>query len=937
MTFFSSLSRIFLILLSIAFSFSIAMSQTTIERVEDDALAQPYNLGFEFGTEGRLPIGWWLMKNAQELGFSAETYTGQSVEGRHSMIIQNLKTENLSLEGRMDASAVVYQTIDAYLYRGRKIRVSAAGKAKDINSGNGFRVWIRAKFREENPGEEAYNDDYIKSTEWATDVVEFRIPRDADIIEFGVETRGEGPYYIDAFQVEYADRKTVTKTAARELTSQEKAAIYDLGSLQYTIKAFNPFFEGAGINWNSLLYNGINEIVNKGKSFKEVVNEIYVPYTSGLKVADKPIKAAPIKREKAYDEFVAYAWTHKGIYNMNMSDPLSSAVVNIYQPVPDQQYIVYKTVKLDEGIKGLPVDMSAMVKTDPIGPGAHAQLWLRYEGDNGQILRTRTMYDDMIRATDWTKVRLLDTVPSIAKKMTFALVVTGNGNFWFDDVKVGFKQGPMITYITMQNDDFEDDPSYPMTWNVAEGAQNVRYRMGIDKEVSYNGNALKVWTPRNEFDQLVQEGETISLSYGTEENPVYINMPLSTYIQMMKTKPEVAKGPEDSFKNYPPLAYDSEDMISRLTLVADIAGMKENFSLENLNKNEIYTLMDEAAQGNSDMAGLMNNAVRAMDDPAARYWNIYEYDRFTIPAYLEAMQGEYVLVSNSYDTEKFSVGDRIISINGKNIWDEINDYVDRSHDANKLLALRKALLDIVSFPLPENIELGVIDSSGKQRTVSLLADFPANKVSQPSPGMSKILDDSTAYVDLRPFSDEDFKAMVENLADYKTLIFDMRGASAINEYMLGYFIDEPIDNIEYRLRIYTKPGRPSDTLVFKDKIRPLKGLENKEVYFLIDERTSGSLEQIAFLVRDNRIGKLVGFPTSGTLAQTNSTTLPGDYNLMLAAFDAYNPEGQPLKGIAVKPDILSGSELRAVYMGYDNVIVMAYQDSKQKNSSDVNK
>jgi C-terminal processing protease CtpA/Prc len=298
------------------------------------------------------------------------------------------------------------------------------------------------------------------------------------------------------------------------------------------------------------------------------------------------------------------------------------------------------------------------------------------------------------------------------------------------------------------------------------------------------------------------------------------------------------------------------------------------------------------------------------------------------------MQGEYVMVTNTYDQDKFKLGDRLVSINGKNIWDEINEYVDRSHDANKLLALRKALIDLVSFPLPQEIELGLMDSTGKVRNINIMADFPAGKVSQPGPGITKKLDEQTAYIDLRVFSDEDVQKMVPGLVEYETLIFDIRGGSEISEYMLGYFTDSPIDNIEYRLNIFNRPGMPTDTLIFADKISPLQGLEGKKVYFLIDERTSGTMEQIAFLVKENNLGKLVGFPTSGTIAQTNSTTLLGDYNLMLTAFKGYNSEGQPLQGIAVKPDLLSASDLRAVYMGYDNVIMMAYKDSQETRGTE---
>jgi|GEM_PF-5156071 len=917
------------IIFTLAFCITIfvsVLSPSHSQIVETDAIAQPFNLDFEYSPEGLLPTGWWIGSTSKDIGFVAVASREQYADGQQSLLVVNTKPTDLTIEGQADAQATVFQTVDAFQYRGRKVRISVAGKLKDINSGNGFRVWIRDKFADGKIGAQGYNDEYISATEWTTDMVEFRVDNRADFIEFGIETRGQGPFFLDAFQVEYADRIIVTPMPPQQLNDKIKNNIYTLGSIQYAIKAFNPYFEGAVTNWTSVLYSGIKDAV-AGKDLKEIIRNRYQPIVSGMKISSQPIKETPLKRQEKYDEMVSYAWTHKGIYNMNMSDPLSSAVVNIYQPVRDQQAVVFKTTKISQEIKGLPVNLSAMIKTAPIGPGAHAQLWLRYENRDNRIIATKTMYDDMVRTSDWTKIRLLDTVPSDADKMTFALVVTGEGKFWFDDVKVGFKQGEMITYINMENDDFEDSDDFPESWKVTDGTYDFRYRVGIDQDISYNGNALKVWTPKSEFENLAKEGETITLEYLDDKQPLYVNFPLNVYMAGIRTYPKPEIDIKEVRKQYLPLALSSEDLISRLTLVADIAGMKENFSIENLTKDEIMQMMDEAGSGSVSLSELMKMGIKYMDDPAARAWNISEYDRYTIPAYLEALSGEYIVVTNTYDENLFKIGDRVVDINGKPIWDEVNNYVDKSADPNKLLSLRKALIDLVSFPLPNKIEIGIIDTSGARRLVKVTADFPASKVSQRGLGATKEMDEETVYIDLRSMNDKKFKNIAEEMGKYETYLFDMRGSSAISEYMLGYFTDEEIENVEYRLKIFNRPGPPTDTLIFESTIKPLEGLEDKEVYFLIDERTSGSMELIAYLARENNIGKLVGMPTSGTLAEANSTTIIDDYNLMLTAFEAYDNKGKPLRGIATSPHILSGSDIKSVYLGYDNVIIMAYKDS----------
>jgi C-terminal processing protease CtpA/Prc len=912
-------SKVLFFVFSLIIGYSASKSQLV-----NDGLAQPFNLGFEFSPEGKLPTGWWINDDYKQKNFVALATREQARTGQQSILIVNSKFKSMSPEAAKSEPAAISQTIDAHLYRGRKLRVSVFGKGAQ-DAGDGFRIWIKDVFYDNEGGSYRQKEGFISTTEWTKDEIEFTVNKNADMIAIGVETRGKGPYFFDDFNIEYADREDVENIALRPISEQEKKDIYNLGVFQYTLKAFHPGFEAVALKWNGVLHKSVSDII-AGKDLVNILEDNYTPYLGGLKVSKLPIEAITYPREKKFSGMIAYSYMHKGIYNPSVSDPLASTAVNIYQPILDQQLIIFKSAKLAENTFGQPVELSAMVKTDPVGPGSHAQLWIRYTNGNN-TLKTRAMYDDMVRSKEWTKVRLTDTVPMDAEKISIVLTVFGNGSFWFDDVKLGFPDKGITTFTNLENDDFDDDPNYPVSWNIADGAMRDSYRISIDKEESYNGNALKVWTAESGFKTLASEGTTKVIELGQGSDKIYYRFPLSVYSVGLGTYPKPEFVIEKVSDVYNDVNYSDEDLVSRLAIVSDLAGLKETFDFVDLSDEEINKLFDLAVTPGGDMEALVSKAIKYLDDPSAKAWNLSTYDRFTIPAYLEAVTGEYIVVSNTYNDSLFHVGDRIIKINGKNIWDQINAYIDETGDVNKILSLRKALLDVVSFPVPTRLEIGLIDTLGKERKVDLEANYPISQVSGPTLGTTFKFDENTAYIDLRSLSDKDFKSLTEKLENYSTLIFDLRGKSTITEYMLGYFIDEPIENVKYKLKIFTEPMVSTDTLNFGGSIKPLDGLGGKSVYFLIDERTSGGLEQIAFLAKENNLGTLVGMPTSGTIGQTNITTLPGDYNLVLGVFQSYYKD-KYLKGLATVPDVVSATDIKSVYLGYDSVVLRAYQHSK---------
>ncbi|GAB5466542.1 MAG: hypothetical protein Kapaf2KO_19780 [Candidatus Kapaibacteriales bacterium] len=892
----------------------------------DDALPQPYNLDFEIGDENSLPDGWWLGKIHREYGYQAKISTERKASGQQSLFIKNSQAATATEEIRNTVSCIVFQTIEASKFKGRTVRITASGMPASADV-SGFRVFVRERFANGNAGAGDYNDDFVKQEAWAVDQIEYRFSTKADYFEFGVETKGVGSYYIDDFKIEYIDRTEVEPVASREITDRETDAIFNIAKVNYAFKAFNPFDEGGLINWNSVLYTSIKDVLS-GKTSREIIDDRYVPIVAGLKVSDNMIQPVPIKREESFDPFGAMAWVHKGIYNENAADALGSRTTNIYQPITDMQASVFKTSRISEDLQGSTLVVNGVVATEPIGPGAHAQIWLRYETKDGKALRIRTMFDDMIRAKNWSKIRIKDTIPAEAEKLTVALVYYGLGKAYFDDVQVGIEQGKIIQYIDLGNKGFENSVGYPEGWNISNETSDNKYFVTVTEEKVFNGKkSLMISSPRTEFDKLPQEGETVTIKLTENGKDFFINFPVSLYIKNMVTYPTTKTPKGDLKKGYPMYSLKEEDMVSRLTLVSEFVGLNENFGFSSPSITQAKAVLKSTANGESDSKGALMTLLRLRGDAGARLWETFNYDRYTIPAYFEFVENG-IVATNVY-SEQINIGDKILSVNGVSIYDMVYYLSDNSPDQNKMLAARKALLDVLSFGEETDLKIELESPDGKKREVAVTADYPIAKISGNKLPPNSMLSEGTLYIDLREINDEEFKKAVKKIEGFDNLVFDMRGSSNLSEYMLGYFIDKPIDNITFDLPVFSRPGVANDVLSFKSSIKPLEpSLQDLKIYMIVDERTSSTLEQIAYLAKTNELATLIGTPTSGSISEQNYTTIGDRYTLALTVFNAYSERGTnrlPLNGLGVKPDHFIPLDFTSVTKKVDPAVLKAIE------------
>jgi hypothetical protein len=102
------------------------------------------------------------------------------------------------------------QQIDAFPYRGKLIRLSAAIRTDVSGPGNQAYLWLRVTKKFFGPSALSFYDNMddrpITNSDWHIYDIVGKVPPDSDVIGFGLALVGEGKAWLDAVSVEVIEK-----------------------------------------------------------------------------------------------------------------------------------------------------------------------------------------------------------------------------------------------------------------------------------------------------------------------------------------------------------------------------------------------------------------------------------------------------------------------------------------------------------------------------------------------------------------------------------------------------------------------------------------------------------------------------------------------------------------------------------------------------------
>ena len=216
---------------------------------------------------------------------------------------------------------------------------------------------------------------------------------------------------------------------------------------------------------------------------------------------------------------------------------------------------------------------------------------------------------------------------------------------------------------------------------------------------------------------------------------------------------------------------------------------------------------------------------------------------------------------------------------------------------------------------------------GKMVDVTLLHELD-DPLSAHAHASVEELADRITYIDLTSIEPSELDQTVQSLVEVRGVVFDLRGypRGPVHD-VLEHLIVEP-DDWKGWMRVLLARG-PDGDLVEAERFE--WNQQSKEprigapVVFLTNEQAISYSESILGLVKFHGLGTIVGSNTAGSNGNVVRLSLPGGFRVTCTGMYVIGPDGGPLQGLGIEPDMQVLPTIEGLRAGRDEVLEHALE------------
>ncbi|MFH1052248.1 MAG: S41 family peptidase [bacterium] len=930
--------KIFSVIL-LVFGFSI-FSMNAVER-----LLQPYNLSFEDGVAGGLPNGWYMATKFEDKGFKAFTNNKEALKGNNCLqfnfggITDTTAISGDSIEFISDPYGFVYQSVDAKDFRGKKIKFKVAVFTENLKDSSNCRLRLTAHFLKDKPSQNFIGDSIPLKSGWNYYEIVGDIDEDADMLNYGVLLSGLGYILIDDVSIEYEnDNAIYNVTDNRVLNPQELENLIAFAKLMGNVRYFYPGFEVVELDWEKFTLTGV-EYIESAKDKKELVEslkKLFLPIAPGLEIAVGKITSVTKTKPPQALEDIALSWLHIGAYVGIPIKNFSNQLKNIYLPTRQREAPAIQIIDALP-LRGKKIRFSAYIKTDVYPLDGHAQLWLGIDGANEQVVVFNTTIDEgPIISKQWTKHWVDAEVPEDASIIRLGLVMLGDGKIWFDNSSLQVLENTKEKEKNYsKNPNFEDGEVGGMLlgWTFPESAEKAGYKCKTIASQYYQGKkSLEIASDENTRIIMPKLNESIQFEIAPH---VFVNMPLNNFVDSNSTLPK----PLENYKPVPPykpadFVFNSNDRYSKFAVTTLLWNVYRHFAIgvdEKLKWEDILStgLSSAATSSEKEFINTLNRMLAQINDGQGKAWLNNNEVLFALPILWRWIGNELVVYHTTDTMKEISLGSVIKTINNISVDEQVRKLSESISGHNQQWKKLRAAALLKAGSENESVKIQFLTTGKITKEISLKRNVNLFNLIENRPPLFHIMSDNEYYIDLTRITDRGLKNIVNDFKDRfpksKALIFDLRGFTNISEEFLGMFLKNNVQSVIRKYPVFSKPGgKPTTFFELGSEILPKNPYIQTNVYFLIDERTSGGAEIIAAVAKKYKIGKLIGTISSGTADEVLGINLPGEFNASMVAMNVQLPESKIDFKKGIEPDIEILPTIDGISKGEDEVLEYVY-------------
>lgn len=878
--------------------------------VQSQSLIHPLNLDFEYSTSGQLPFAWKFNKQFQTLGYYAYATDTNSLEGKYSLLIKNIHTNkaDVNIPPSQTLMAVVYQEVEAEKFHNLELIMGAKCRIEKPSNENFVLFFIQQESDVKGMSSTVMSDT-LKGKGILDGSVRVLIDTTTKVIKYGFAFYGLSSAMIDDVYIDiaYDFSQNVPKV---DLSQNSLQSILNLAKFYSWLKYFypHPFIEK--VNWEQIIHFYIKKAIefNDVSKFNNLI----------LYEFDDIINPKPTIVQKDTIKS-ALARVVSGLPTKTNSPVVSHKTVDVFVTNKNNPGVLLQFINISKE-KPNSIELTYFYKFKKYSYNGKASVWLRIDDTFGSSLAELKSNPILQDADQWQKGTLFAEIPLDAANLRIGLVLEGNGEVQFDKLSLKIKVGNKDSILTIRNGDFEDitNPKVISGWNMPNYSQDEGYQASIVDDGYQSSRSVKI---SSDLQTIYKLPELL----GRYKEIFYPNTIVELPLMLHPSQLTVSKMPNYQFPKF--FRINERDVYSRFLILIDLYGYIRNFSLNQINENNLETALFEALkQSSTDISSqeflkIIYQFYSISEDINFKFWNGLDNNAY-LPDIGIFSNGIKTFIYGSND-KKIPDGSELISVDNTKISEITNLKRNIKYQLTKkiaqLLAGTKNSIVTLEFKTPE----GKLATSKLKRTSLNLRSL--NK-----PFYATELDTGVIYLNTTMLNDHDFKDISKQLSaeDIKAIIFDLRGYSTLSEHILGFFSSDSIQGYNAEVPIYTAPAKSIVSFLrINSNIKPNGMLKNKRIVFLTNEFTTSYSELIAYVAKKNKIGILVGEPTQGIYSDVGQIRLAGYYfgsQSFIRIKDGAKELNEP-----IVPDIFVEQTLDATIKGIDLQLQKAIEIIKQ--------
>ncbi|GEM_PF-5596389 len=880
-------------------------------------LMQPYNLDFNMAVENQIPAGWNLSGNSELQGYKAVSSKNDAFEGKFSLEFSNTTPYEAGSWG------LVFQKVDAKPLRGYNFKLGFAIKADFINDSSYAQIYAGTYFEEKEPLEFFLQKDTIRTNkEWIFYEISGRVDESANYINYGVIFTGRGKVLLDKGYFVTMAQSAVSPTKPKALTENQLRAYSALAKIFGVIRHFCPTSEAQCLDWDAYLLYSCDEIekCNTEESIAATLKRLFLPIAPQLRFSDKnDFSKKPKTIPAGALPNVALGWFQTGFEPRDEHTLFKRKIVNVYFPVRESEGAMIQFLDVSP-YRGKRIRLSAYARIEEPALSTSAHIRIRIEDKYGNYITSAATSDEPVTGSEWQKSSIVAFIPESASLMKIGLFLVGEGAAYFDQVEISYADEYVKPDVQPQNGDFEllHANNVVSGWKLDDKSAKADYSCSVSNNNPYAGHyCLKIESDPESRINLPEPGET----YTSEIMPgLWMNMPLNCYADSVRTLPEPdEKLDTATIKKYTGYILTADDRRARMAAVIYIWNLLRLFhpaypeSQQNIALEEALSGAS-SGDGEDNFQATLERLISYTGDCHARIWLKSMLADCAYPFLWENADGEIAvtMVFNSFSgNNNIAEGDVVKQINGADIDSLLNDKIKNFAGSNPEWKRKRALAEL-RCSTTRRIDTLIFQKSDKRTdtvAVQMLSD--AAQMSDFRPQSYRVIDDEIIYFDLTKTNDVEFKEWLQKnySKTYKAALLDLRGITTMSEHVFGFFIDNPLPSLQWRIPVFTAPnGRPDGYKVIRGTIKPKPIEIAQRLYILCDEMTSGYAEAMAAIAQYHGFAKLIGSPTCGSAGELYAHNIRGAISMSLTGILAFLPNGVQIFGEPLKPDYFITNE-----------------------------